>query len=92
MMSAALPELDDAWPVPPQSTRLPYSFAKRHGLVLRIIDEENWCLLARPDWRLSSLAEARRLLGRPVYCRPVNETEFNEALAQSYQALAITSI
>ena len=85
MMSASLPELDDAWPVPPQASRLPYSFAKRHGLVLKIIDDENWCLLARPDWRLASLAEARRLLGRPVYCRPVNETAFNEALAQSYQ-------
>ena len=85
MMSASLPVLDDAWPVPPQTSKLPYSFAKRHGLVLQIIDDENWCLLARPDWRLASLAEARRLLGRPVYCRPVTETDFNEALAQSYQ-------
>jgi len=73
------------WPQPPQAVRLPYSFAKRHGLVLQIESEDNWCLLARPDWRLSALAEARRLLGRPVYCRPVSESQFNDALSRSYQ-------
>ncbi|MEL0027990.1 MAG: type II secretion system protein GspE, partial [Perlucidibaca sp.] len=73
------------WPQPPQATRLPYSFAKRHGLVLQVESDDNWCLLARPDWKLSALAEARRLLGRPVYCRPVSESQFNDALSRSYQ-------
>ncbi|WP_277422134.1 type II secretion system ATPase GspE [Amnimonas aquatica] len=78
-------DLEPAWPQPAQATRLPYSFAKRHGLVLQIESEDNWCLLARPDWKLSALAEARRLLGRPLYCRPVSEQQFNEALSRSYQ-------
>lgn len=68
-----------------QITRLPYSFAKRNGLVLQIESDDNWCLLARPDWRVSALSEARRLLGRPVYCRPVSENQFNEALSLQYQ-------
>lgn len=85
MMSATLAVSDMPWPEPPRVVRLPYSFAKRHGLVLHIESEENWCLLARPDWKLSALAEARRLLGRPVYCRPVSESQFNDALSRSYQ-------
>ncbi len=85
MMPATISALDHAWPQAPQAARLPYSFAKRHGLVLHIESEDNWCLLARPDWKLSALAEARRLLGRPVYCRPVSESQFNEALSRSYQ-------
>lgn len=74
-----------AWPTQTQASRLPYSFAKRHGLVLVIEGDDNWCLLARPDWRLSALAEARRLLGRSLYCRPVTESQFNEVLSRSYQ-------
>ncbi len=85
MMAATVPDVDLPWPQPPQAARLPYSFAKRHGLVLHIVSDDNWCLLARPDWKLSALAEARRLLGRPVYCRPVSESQFNDALARSYQ-------
>lgn len=85
MTALAHSETPSAWPQPANITRLPYSFAKRNGLVLHIESEESWCLLARPDWKLSSLAEARRLLGRPVYCRPVSEGQFNEALSRSYQ-------
>jgi len=85
MTALAQPETSTAWPQAAAMTRLPYSFAKRNGLVLHIESEESWCLLARPDWKLSSLAEARRLLGRPVYCRPVSENQFNEALSRSYQ-------
>ena len=85
MMPATPLEYDLAWPQPVQIVRLPYSFAKRHGLVLRIEPDDKWCLLARPDWRMNSLGEARRILGRPVYVRPVTETQFNEALSASYQ-------
>lgn len=85
MTALAHSESSVDWPQSPSITRLPYSFAKRNGLVLLIESDDNWCLLARPDWKLSSLAEARRLLGRPVYCRPVSENQFNEALSRSYQ-------
>lgn len=85
MMAATSLVHDIAWPEATRVVRLPYSFAKRHGLVLLIESEDKWCLLARPDWRLSSLGEARRILGRPVYCRPVSEAQFNEALSASYQ-------
>ncbi len=85
MMTAQAIEPENMAPVPANITRLPYSFAKRHGLVLQLDAEDGCCLLARPDWKLSALAEARRLLGRPVYCRPVTEALFNEALSQSYQ-------
>ena len=86
-MMTALAQSDspNTWPQQAGFYRLPYSFAKRSGLVLHIESDDNWCLLARPDWKLSSLAEARRLLGRPVYCRPVSENQFNEALSRSYQ-------
>lgn len=83
--SAANASTPPGWPAVAQISRLPYSFAKRHGLVLVIENADSWCLLARPDWRLSALAEARRLLGRPLYCRPVTEVQFNEALSRSYQ-------
>ena len=66
MMSATLAVSDMPWPEPPRVVRLPYSFAKRHGLVLHIESEDSWCLLARPDWKLSALAEARRLLDDAV--------------------------
>lgn len=65
--------------------RLPFSFAKRHGLLLSRSAEGDGVILARPDWKLAGLSEVRRLCARSLPCVPVTEAAFAEALAQVYQ-------
>lgn len=79
-------EQQDAIIQAPPLRRFNYAFAKRHGVILdQSGDEGPVRLLHRPGLRLSSLAEARRLLGVPLVCQEVAEEAFNLALARAYQ-------
>ncbi|WP_166358068.1 type II secretion system ATPase GspE [Pseudomonas akapageensis] len=64
---------------------LPFSFARRHGIVL---DESATgpCLLLREDASLTALSEARRLLGSHWPLRRVDEPTFARHLAAGYSA------
>lgn len=63
--------------------RLPFGFAKRHGVLL--LDGPEPCLAHRPGVELVALAEARRFAGRGVPLRPLSADAFEQALAQAYQ-------
>ncbi|MCY1270380.1 Type II secretion system protein E [compost metagenome] len=63
--------------------RLPFGFAKRHGVLL--LDGVEPCLAHRPGVELVALAEARRFAGRSLPLRPLTGDAFEQALAQAYQ-------
>ncbi|HVF66001.1 MAG TPA: type II secretion system ATPase GspE [Casimicrobiaceae bacterium] len=64
--------------------RIPYAFAKQHG-VLAIGDEGDAVLvLMRADATVDGLAEVRRILKRPLVTRPIDNERFAAELARAY--------
>ncbi len=69
-----------------QNLRIPFTFAKRKGVLLDLQDPENPKLLYRSDAPLDALQEARRFAGFSVIAESVTEEDFNIALNRSYQS------
>ena len=65
--------------------QLPYSFAKRHGVLLVNLPDQPTTLLVREDARPSSLMEVRRALGMIHNHETVSVADFNVRLAGAYQ-------
>ncbi|MBH9387079.1 GspE family T2SS ATPase variant XcpR [Pseudomonas aeruginosa] len=80
MMTAPLPDI--AAPAAPPR-RLPFSFAKRQGLLFLCLEEQYW-LACRPQVELAAIAEAQRFAGRRLPLKALGEDAFNPALAASY--------
>jgi general secretion pathway protein E len=64
---------------------LPYSFAKRHGVLIREWQEEGAVIAHLPDADALSLMETRRFLGTPVTFEPLPPEEFNALLQRTYE-------
>lgn len=64
--------------------RLPFTFAKRHGVVIDYDHADGPRLLYRPDVNLNALQEAQRLMQGVFPHRQVNEQEFSEYLNRAY--------
>ncbi len=64
--------------------RLPYAFAKRHG-VLVLSGDEQAQVVYRPGVTRTSLSELRRCLDRPLSPRAVSTEEFEALLQGVYQ-------
>src|SRR5690606_18066613 len=64
--------------------RLPFSFAKRHGVVLAAA-EGQLCLLHRPEVELVAIAEAQRFAGARLALRELDPAAFEQALGAAYQ-------
>ncbi|WP_439888971.1 type II secretion system ATPase GspE [Pseudomonas sp. MBLB4123] len=64
--------------------RLPFSFAKRHGVVL-LAEVDPPCLAHRPGVELVALAEAQRFIGRQLALRALSAEAFEQALGKAYQ-------
>ena len=63
---------------------LPFSFAKRHGVVLT--SEENQAVLIMDKVKSSSiLAEVRRFAGKPLVYRQLDADSFSEVMSRCYQ-------
>ncbi len=69
---------------PAVARRLPFGFAKRHGVVLAVEDGVA-CLLHRPQVDLVALAEAQRFAGTCLALRALSAEAFEQALAAAYQ-------
>ena len=63
--------------------QIPYSFAKRHGVLLRYEGDQVF-IVRRQDTAQIAIQEARRYLGRTAQHQLCNETEFNHMLSSSY--------
>jgi len=70
---------------PPRLATLPYSFAKRHGVMLDTENGSPPILLHRPDVSNTALLEARRLARCPVELQGVDEDEFDLRLTRNYE-------
>jgi general secretion pathway protein E len=64
--------------------RLPFSFARRHGVVL-LMEVDPPCLAHRAVVELVALAEAQRFAGRRLPLRALTGEAFEQALAKAYQ-------
>lgn len=80
-MTASSEVLDE--PLTPQ--RLPYSFAKRHGVLISQVEDSKVHILHRPDFSPSILPEVKRATGRTLKLNPASEEQFNALLAQTYE-------
>ena len=69
----------------PSARTLPYSFAKRHGVLIRSIDENEADAVCRSGVTPISLAEARRFAGVPLKLSRVSADAFDAALQEFYE-------
>jgi general secretion pathway protein E len=79
-MKIETPAFDSQW-----TDRLPYHFAKRHGVIAaRQIDSglEVW---ARPGVSSTVLAELQRALGHPIQLKELSAEAFDSALNRAYE-------
>src|SRR5258707_4550399 len=65
--------------------RLPYAFAKRHGVISARQLGEGFELWVRPGVRAGVLAEVQRALGGPLALRELANDAFDAALARAYE-------
>ena len=72
--------------VQPAVRRLPFAFAKRHGVLIRDSDDGHIRAVYRPDAALPSLAEVRRFAGGPVDFAPVDGEQFDTLLQSAYES------
>ena len=70
----------------PPAPRLPFAFAKRHGVLVRTLTDESAECVCREHASALGLAEARRVLGRPIRLSRVSEADFDRLLQQVYEA------
>ncbi len=70
------------------SARIPYAFARMHG-VLALVDEgDAIVVLTRPDATIDGVAELKRVLQRPLRMRAVDAERFAAELARMYNVAA----
>lgn len=66
--------------------RLPYSFAKNHGVVIGEMKEDAVLIYHLPNTSLQALAEVQRLLQSKLQLERVDEKAFQQHLAHAYQS------
>jgi general secretion pathway protein E len=65
---------------------LPFTFAKRYGIVLREVAQGEALCAVRSDASATAAAEARRLLRQPLRLERVSDEEFDRLLRITYEA------
>jgi general secretion pathway protein E len=64
--------------------RIPYTFARTHGVLAWRDEREHVVVLVRPDASVDALGELRRVLDRPLVTRAVDAETFAAELAKAY--------
>jgi general secretion pathway protein E len=64
--------------------RIPYAFARTHGVLAQADGPNGVVVLMRPDATVEGLAELKRVLQRPLLTRPVDAQRFAAELARTY--------
>lgn len=65
--------------------RLPFSFAKRHGVVIEQIGDVDAMVAYKPGMTPATIVEIRRYLGMPIQFNEVNDAEFERRLSKAYE-------
>ena len=66
--------------------KLPFTFARRHGVLIESSSPDGAAVLAAPRASASALLEVRRVTGVPLRLREVSEAEFDVRLQAIYEA------
>ncbi len=66
------------------AARIPYAFAKAHGVLAAGIEGDAVVVLTRPDATADGIIEIKRVLQRPLLTREIAAEEFAAALARAY--------
>lgn len=71
----------------PQSSpiTLPFTFAKRHGVILTHFDTHLATVCHRPDMTRQTLSEVRRVLGMPLNLQTISLEQFDALLTTHYE-------
>jgi general secretion pathway protein E len=70
---------------PGLARRLPFAFARRHGVVVRAVDAQSAYVACRTDAKPQAIAEVGRLLHLPIRLERVGEEEFDRLLREGYE-------
>jgi general secretion pathway protein E len=73
---------------PSFAARIPYAFARTHGVLALVEEGAGVVVLTRADATAAGLAELRRVLQRPLLPRAVDDERFAAELARAYNAAA----
>ncbi|MEX0900153.1 MAG: type II secretion system ATPase GspE [Gammaproteobacteria bacterium] len=65
--------------------RLPYAFAKRHGVVIAAVHDDTVEVMHRPELTAEAIAELRRFAARPLKLTEVAPEVFDGLLRTSYE-------
>ena len=67
--------------------RLPFTFAKRQGIVFKVMQEEETSITAiiKNDTSVQAISEARRFSNHPLKFKEVSDDDFEFTLGQVYQ-------
>jgi general secretion pathway protein E len=85
-MTAAMPASTDLAQLDPSCTgRLPYNFARRHGVIAARQLPNAIELWTRPETPSAILIEVQRALGQPVQMQPLTAEAFEQALNRAYE-------
>src|SRR3569832_1726172 len=85
-MNAQPDELASATPAAPEAPRrLPFAYAKRHGVLVNQWDNGRAIVWCRPDVSAATLAEVRRYLGAPITLETIDTARFDYQLRQAYE-------
>jgi general secretion pathway protein E len=66
------------------AARIPYAFAKAHGVLAAGEEGDVVVVLTRPDVTMDGMAEIRRVLQRPLLTRAISAEDFAAELARAY--------
>jgi len=66
------------------AARIPYAFARAHGVLALAEEDGAIVVLTRPDASVDGVAELKRVLQRPLALRPVDAERFAAELARAY--------
>ncbi len=64
--------------------RIPYAFARAHGVLAQGEEQGGVVVLTRPDATVEGIAELKRVLQRPLLTRAVDAERFATELARAY--------
>ncbi len=67
------------------SERLPFSYAKRNGILVHGVNNEQIEAVCRSDISPMTLLEVQRHFGLPLTPRQISDAEFNSLLQQAYE-------
>lgn len=65
--------------------KLPYAFAKRHGVLIGQIDKDKVQVLHRKEINPLTISEVRRIAGCPIQLNETTDEQFDALLAQTYE-------